>query len=220
MKTILMCIAFITFSIQIFSQDTDNFIDREIIEESFQANYSISDYNKLLEKEPMSARTLIDRGYAFDRVMNHQFAIMDYSRAIEIAPDFATAFFYRANTKYKLTDYRGAILDYTKALELFIKIEENKPNAQIQKVPNWADREIINSLNNRGNAKCHLSDYEGALEDFNQVIDKDKKSAYAYYFRGIAKILLDFKEGGCLDLSTSGELGDRRAYTAIRSLCR
>jgi len=41
----------------------------------------------------------------------------------------------------------------------------------------------------------------------------------AYHDRGIAKISLGQKDKGCLDLSKAGELGNAKAYKAIKALC-
>ena len=40
---------------------------------------------------------------------------------------------------------------------------------------------------NRGNAKCELGDYRGAIADYNKAIELNPKYVKAYYNRGIAK---------------------------------
>ena len=40
-----------------------------------------------------------------------------------------------------------------------------------------------------------------------------------YYNRAISKLKLKQKEGACLDLSKSGELGDDKAYEMIKKYC-
>jgi len=47
----------------------------------------------------------------------------------------------------------------------------------------------------------------------------DPKFAEAYTYRGLAKINLNYKDGGCLDFSKSGELGHEEAYDHIKEYC-
>jgi hypothetical protein len=45
------------------------------------------------------------------------------------------------------------------------------------------------------------------------------KNGVAYFARGLAKVALKDTNGGCLDFSKAGELGDNRAYEAIKKIC-
>jgi tetratricopeptide (TPR) repeat protein len=49
--------------------------------------------------------------------------------------------------------------------------------------------------------KANLGDYRGAIQDFNRAIELDPEDTLAYYYRGLTKIQLGDKDGGCLDLS-------------------
>jgi len=73
--------------------------------------------------------------------------------------------------------------------------------------------------NNSGNAKYKLQDYKGEIQDYNKAIEIDPNHAFAYYNRGLTKILLGQKDNGCLDLSKAGELGHAKAYEAIKEHC-
>jgi len=72
--------------------------------------------------------------------------------------------------------------------------------------------------NNRGISKAKLEDYRGSIQDYTKSIELEP-TAYAYHGRGLSKIILGDIDGGCLDLSKAGELGDETAYDTIRDLC-
>ncbi len=70
-----------------------------------------------------------------------------------------------------------------------------------------------------GIEKANSRDYQGAIKEFDKAIKLNPKLADAYYNRGLAKIELDQKDSGCLDLSKAGELGFDKAYEAIKEYC-
>ena len=59
-----------------------------------------------------------------------------------------------------------------------------------------------------------LSDKRFGMEEYH-----DRKHAMAFCNRGLAKIKLNDKNGGCLDLSKAGELGFQAAYESIKKYC-
>ena len=68
--------------------------------------------------------------------------------------------------------------------------------------------------------KYQNEDYIGAISDFSKAIELDPKDAGAYFSRGSAKLILHDTDGGCLDISKSGELGYELAYIYIQSYCK
>ena len=57
-------------------------------------------------------------------------------------------------------------------------------------------------------------------ESSNRASCSKSKVADAYYYRGLAKIILHQKDNGCLDLSKAGELGFYQAYDEIKKYCK
>lgn len=71
----------------------------------------------------------------------------------------------------------------------------------------------------KGLARYDIEDYRGAIEDYNKTVEINLQYAEVYAMRGISRILLGQRNGGCLDLSKAGELGYYRAYDLIKDLC-
>lgn len=111
--------------------------------------------------------------------------------------------YYRSGSeKFKTADYRGAIVDYSKAIEIDPK-----------QVRYYLDRALVKDQ--------YLKDYRGAIDDYTKVIElDDQKKASPYFLRGMAKIRIQQKDSGCLDLSKAGELGYSQAYDAIKEYCQ
>jgi tetratricopeptide (TPR) repeat protein len=155
--------------------------------------------NKAIEVDPNFAPAYYLRGNIKEAFEDHHGAMKDYNTAIEKNQKFADAFFVRGNVKMKLQDYYGAIDDYSAA----ILINEN----------------YIEAYFNRGKAKQFLQAYEDAINDCTKIIQINQKNVDAYYMRGILRIDFGDLKNGCLDLSKAGEMGDTKAYEAIKERC-
>ena len=155
--------------------------------------------NKAIEIDPAYSNAYYLRGNIKDNFDDRHGAMKDYNTAIEKNPKFADAFYARGNVKMKLQDYYGAISDYSAA----ITVNEN----------------YIEAYFNRGRAKQMLQAYEDAINDCSKIIQINPRSIDAYYMRGILRIDFGDMKNGCLDLSKAGELGDLKAYEAIKEKC-
>jgi tetratricopeptide (TPR) repeat protein len=155
--------------------------------------------NKAIEVDANFAKAYFVRGNIKDAFDDRHGAMKDYNLAIEKNPKLADAFFCRGNVKMKLQDYYGAIDDYTSAIKL--------------------NESYIEAYFNRGKAKQYLQAYEDAINDCSKIIQINPKNFDAYYMRGILRINFGDTKNGCLDLSKAGELGDLKAYEAIKEKC-
>jgi tetratricopeptide (TPR) repeat protein len=155
--------------------------------------------NKAIELDPAYARAYYIRANIKESFDDRHGAMKDYNLALEKNPKFADAFFARGNVKMKLQDYYGAIDDFSAA----IAINEN----------------YIEAYFNRGKAKQYLAAYEDAINDCTKIIQINPKNIDAYYMRGLLRINFGDHKNGCLDLSKAGELGDLKAYEAIKEKC-
>ena len=71
----------------------------------------------------------------------------------------------------------------------------------------------------KGLSKHKLGDDRGAILDYTKAIAINPNNDLAYLNRGLARLNLDQKESGCLDLSKAGELGHEEAYKFIKEYC-
>jgi len=165
-------------------------------------SYTISLIISLLLTLTGSGQTAQDyykRGSEKYKISDYNGAIVDFSKAMEIDPKNARAYFGRGNSKYFLQDFTGAITDLTTGIE----IEHDIPGTHYI----------------RGMAKYGLKDYRGAIADFTVEI-QIKPMADIYFYRGISEYILGQKDSGCLDLSKAGEMGNLKAYDAIKKYCQ
>lgn len=177
------------------------------------------------------------RGYIQYLLQNYPECVADYTKSININPT-STSYFLRAMSKDKLQDLYGAINDYDKIIEFGIPpdnndmatIYNNKAYALVKlKKYNEALPFVTKAIelnqghwyiwDTRGELYFQLGNYQKCIDDMTKAIEL-KPDQNSYYFRGIAKIKLGNKSGGCQDLSKSGELGNANAYTEIQKSCK
>ena len=103
-----------------------------------------------------------------------------FTNVIQKNPDSFHGYWIRGSAYSNKKDYKEAIADFDKALE--------------KKAPNPAE-----ILNNRGNAKNNINDYQGAFNDLNDAIKINPKLAEAYSNRGSARDNLNDFEGALKD---------------------
>lgn len=163
-------------------------------------------YSDLLQIEPRNLKAYDARARSKECLKDYKGALNDYTTALQIDPHgifIARRYVSRGSIKYELNDFQGAILDYTSAIE----VDEG-----------WADAYWMRAL-----VKKDIGDSRGAINDFTQYIKMPSgnpaNQTLAYYYMGILKISIGFKEEGCIDLSRAGELGFSKAYEAINNYC-
>jgi tetratricopeptide (TPR) repeat protein len=190
--TVLVTLSFSQTAKDLTQKGMESYEKREYME-------ALINLNKAIEVDPTYSRAYYVRANIKDAFDDRHGAMKDYNAALEKNPKFADAFFARGNVKMKLQDYYGAVDDYSSA----IAINEN----------------YIEAYYNRGKAKQFLQAYEDAINDCSKIIQINPKNVDAYYMRGILRIDFGDVKNGCLDLSKAGELGDLKAYEAIKEKC-
>ena len=193
-----MMLALISFSA--VSQTAKEFTQKGMeLYEKHEFMEAILNLNKAIEIDAKYAQAYLVRGNIKSAFEDYHGAMKDYNSAVELSPKLSDGFFVRGNVKMKLQDYYGAIADYTSA----IAINEN----------------YVEAYFSRGKAKQFLQAYEDAINDCSKIIQIKPKNADAYSMRGLLRIEFGDQKQGCLDLSKAGELGDQKAYDAIKEKC-
>ena len=200
MKRILLSACVMICSTAVFSQTAKDYTQKgKELYEKREYMEALLNFNKAIEVDPNYSIAYYMRGNIKEAFEDHHGAMKDYNTSIEKNSKFADAFFVRGNVKMKLQDYYGAIDDYGSAITL----NEN----------------YIDAYYNRGKAKQFLLAYEDAINDCTKIIQINPRNIDAYYMRGILRIDFGDMKNGCLDLSKAGELGDLKAYEAIKEKC-
>lgn len=153
-----------------------------------------------------SSGKLIESGDAKFKKGDYAGAVADYTLAINLEPG-PDAYYKRAVAKQELQDYYGATNDY----KAIISSDKKTDFAYIGDV-----------YMNYSTILIKQKKYSEAIPFLTNIISKggSPKLAPALYYRGIAKINSGDKDGGCTDLSKSGELGYKDAYDEIKKNCQ
>lgn len=95
------------------------------------------------------------------------------------------------NTKFKAGDFQGAIIYYTNVTYL-------KPDYY------WA-------YNKRAYAKARMKKFQEAVSDYNKAIELNPTDPRLFTFRGLAKLQMKDKTGGCEDIKKGVAEGHKNA---------
>lgn len=201
MNRIVVFVAFMISSASPILAQTARELTQKAMElyESRDYTEALLNLNQAIEKDRNYAQAYYVRGNIKVTFEDFHGAMKDYNIALEKDSKFADGYFARGNIKLNLQDYYGAIADYSSAIAL----REN----------------YVEAYYNRGKAKQFLQAYEDAINDCTKIIQINPKSVDAYYMRGLLRINFGDQTNGCLDLSKAGELGDLKAYEAIKDKC-
>ena len=202
-------ISVLWISFAVYSQTGDRSAMRYFISGTYKVTKkdyrgAITDLTEAIKLDSGFLQAYENRGVAKFYLQDFRGAIDDYDRALEINPDDYNTYGRRGWAKITILDCMGAIDDFTKALE--------------------GQRNAPEYYNVRGQAKYCLQDYKGAIADFDRVIGawysgKEYKGE-AFFWRGIVKMDLGQRDGGCQDLLKAGKLGNAKALQVAEGFCK
>ncbi|MEI6697240.1 MAG: tetratricopeptide repeat protein [Bacteroidota bacterium] len=118
---------------------------------------------------------------------NYKEAILNYDNAINFRVDDFT-YYLRGLSKFFLEDYQGAVIDLSKSISIFSK-ERDKSNKKGDKSDFWITGRYSKGIND-------------SIE-WAGIIQIEHKYSHAYYYRGIAKSILNDNMGAISDLNKS-----------------
>jgi len=140
-----------------------------------------------------SPNSFFNLGFEKHKIGELQNAVEWYSRAIDNDPAFAMALLMRGIAQQQLKKYPEAIRDYSEV------IMTGDPSFKVV------------GFYNRGIMKNMTGDFAGAIPDFSQAIELDKKMGAAFFHRGIAKSKTGDLDGRQEDFRQAALLGEINA---------
>ncbi|MDR2518139.1 MAG: tetratricopeptide repeat protein, partial [Spirochaetaceae bacterium] len=163
---------------------------------------AIEAYTQAIRRDPFDAASCLCRGRLYAAQDKYDQAFQDYDRAVGMKPDNAAAYALRGDAYLAMKRYDKAVEDYNHAIEiedqpafreakaqayyeqgcdLYAKEQFEDAIALYHKIlsPNFAAAHLGLGMVHRAQKK-----YMEAIQDFNQVLEKDPANAAAYRYRG------------------------------------
>lgn len=244
MRLILIVILFMSFFERSYSQNTSEKLYNQAFELRIKKNFDegLIAINKAIEIDPKVVKYYTFRAnFLKSHYKEYDRAIEDFEKAISFGDSWygkSEGYFDIGMCKYLKGDYYNAIAEFTKSIDLGgnLALFTGKNNYLYRGLCKAALKDFRGAIldYNRGNqkgsdqylnylhlgdAKYNLKDYTGSLSEYNKALALNKNSASVYFGIGISKVALGQKESGCINLSKSGEMGKKEAYSYIQKLC-
>lgn len=166
-----------------------------------QGNYeeAITAYSKTLDTKPNNFHALYNRGRSYEELGDFQNAEKDFLTALKIEPRNTQLLLSLSNIFQKQKNHNSALLYAEQATE-------------VAGAPAQAYFMKARALHQMGNT-------QEAMREYTAAVSIDKNYGQAYYYRGILKLAMDNKRGGCDDIRTAIKLNHSEAQAALEKYC-
>lgn len=152
---------------------------------------AISDFDKSLKANPLSAQSYHYKAIALSQVSEYDKALKEISSALELRPNSPDFLFTLGVLQFQTQNYPKAIGTFTRVIQL----ESSNADA-------WY---------NRATAKLLIADTLGAISDYSTTINVNPFHAAAYARRGAVNAELDRNHLALADLNRAIELDSLKA---------
>ncbi len=171
----------------------------DMLKRGYEFDAKFGDYNvsfnakdqKYPDLKVQKEEEFFDKGVMEYNTGNLSGSIIAWSKVLAVNPSHQKAYYSRAIVKNELYAWKSALSDYDNAILI--------------------DPYFIDALLNRGSLKYENDDYEGAIQDYNRVIEypeiRVRDKGVALFNRGNIKFTMKNKEGACEDWVESYKLG-------------
>ena len=201
---------------------------------------AVEDFTKAIQMQPDFIGSYFYRGMSYHDLEKNIEAIKDFSKVISMDKENTDAYFMRALIKSSMNDRQGAISDYDEIIKreksakptvynmatvynnkAYCLVELEKANEALPFVSKALELEksLWYIWDTRGEIYFKLGQYNEAIKDMNKAIEIEEHDN-SFYIRGLARLKLGQNEIGCKDLSKAGELGEAKAYEAMKQYCK
>jgi len=193
----LTLILILVWAVSCTSENTSNGDD---LFESGSYKQAITAYTDFLSTNPDHAKTLYNRGRAYEELGKVELATKDFQQILKSDPKYLNAYLSLAKLAYNKENYTQVIHFTNKALE----VNENSSQAHF--------------LTARATHQLGYTDQ--ALEAYNNAITINKSFGEAFLYRGALKIGLDKNRSACEDFNFAKSLGISGAAEALKKYCK
>lgn len=190
--------------------------------------------NKAIEGDNTNHEALNARGVVYYELREYTNALLDYDQALKLKPDYYRPYYNRALLKVAQNDGQGALKDYAEAIrldsrnaEIFVNRGQllaalGQADAALRDFDQAVTLDETNALAwyNRGNVLFQREDFDRAIENFEKAVKADTKFGKAFHALGIAQLMQQQKEVGCLNLKQAERLGYPSAKVSLEQYCK
>ena len=146
------------------------------------SSYENKDYNKAIEQylaiKPATEDSMLGIASSYQALGDYNNAIEFYKKAADINPKNADTPYYIGYLYSEQQNWSLAENYLNKALQL-------NPQSDAKELLAYVNQNGSISILNEGIELFEKNDFQQALNKFNDVLKKDAKNAYAYYYRGL-----------------------------------
>ena len=195
-------------------------------------NRAIQVYSRAIDLDPDNAYGLFARGSARAKAGDLVRALDDFNAAISMGYQREEAFYERGLTKALLKRFEGAAQDFQAVVEINPQRHQAwaKLGTSLYQLKNYQQAIEAYSRAIRIKPEAEIYSYRGfcyaavnemvqAIEDYSQAIRLNRRSAIAYYHRGLLRIRSGDKQKGCQDLLMARDLGSGPAVKMLKKHC-
>ncbi len=218
---------------------SDTYVEkaRSLLKEG-KSNEAITALNEAIQADDDNADAFNMRGVAYFERKEYSNALLDYDQAIKLEPTFYRPYYNRALLKTAQSDLDGALKDYSDAIrfapdtarqaasDLYLNrgqlfAGKSQPQAAISDFSKAIELNPTNglALYNRGNLYFNEKKLPEALADFQKAVAAQPSFGKAFYGLGLAQLLNDQRDLGCLSLKQAQQLGYADAVNAVKQYC-
>lgn len=149
---------------------------------SAAASYDAKDYNKAikqyLEINPATESSLLGVAASYQALADYDNAITYYKKAESINPKNAEIPYYIGYLYSEQKKWNDAEIYLKKAVAM-------NPESEAKALLEYVSQNSILGVLNQGIELYEKKDYTNALSKFSEVLKKESKNAYAYYYRAL-----------------------------------
>ena len=235
MKHITIYFFVVSVLIQSCSFSTEALLDKaKVLMGQNKFHEALDFLNKAINADDQNHEAFNARGVVYFELKEFTNASLDYDRAIQLKPDFYRPYYNRALLKIAQNNTDGALKDFAEAIKLNGKNAEiyvsrgqllaalNQTDAALSDFQEAIKYDTHNAAAwyNQGNLLFQRELFEQAVNSFQTATKNDPSFGKAFHALGIAQLMQQQQDLGCLNLKQALKLGYTSSKVAIEQYCK